>query len=138
MSVPITNIRNAKSINEVNTLFDVEIEHPHYGWIPYTLDPEDTDQTIDNDALRALIGSDFAAYVAPTQEELDQAAVNEVRGMRGYILAHEVDPIVSNPLRWNDFTDGQRAAWAQYRTDLLNVPQQEGFPHDVTWPTKPE
>ena len=138
MSVPIENIRNAKSINELDTLFDVEIEHPYYGWIPYTLNPEDEDQTIDNDALRALIGSDFAAYVVPTQEDLDQAAVNDVRGMRGYILAHEVDPIVSNQLRWNDFTDGQRAAWAQYRTDLLNVPQQEGFPHDVTWPTKPE
>lgn len=138
MSVPITNIRNAKSINEVNTVFDLEIEHPHYGWIPYTLDPEDTDQTIDNDALRTLIGSDFAAYIAPTQEELDQAAVDEVRGKREYTLIYEVDPIVSNPLRWDDFTDEQRAAWTQYRTDLLNVPQQEGFPHDVTWPTKPE
>ena len=94
MSIPITNIRNAKSINESNTRFDVEIDHPTYGWIPYTLDPADEDQTIDNDALRALIGSDFAAYVAPTQEELDQEAEEEVRGLRDYLLVHHVDPIV--------------------------------------------
>ena len=24
-----------------------------------------------------------------------------------------------------------------YRTSLRNVPQQEGFPNEVTWPTKP-
>ena len=47
MSLPITNIRNAKSNNESNTIFDVEIDHPTYGWIPYTLDPADADQTIE-------------------------------------------------------------------------------------------
>jgi hypothetical protein len=138
MSLPITNIRNAKSINESNTKFDVEIDHPTYGWIPYTLDPEDEDQTIDNDALRSLIGSDFAAYVAPTQEELDQEAEEEVRGMRSYLLVSNVDPIISNTLRWADMTTEKQNAWTAYRSDLLNITDQEGFPHNVVWPTSPD
>ena len=138
MSFPITNIRNAKSINESNTKFDVEIDHPTYGWIPYTLDPADEDQTIDNDALRALIGSDFEAYVAPTQEELDQEAEEEVRGLRDYLLFSHVDPIISNSLRWADMTTEKQNAWTAYRRDLLNITDQEGFPHNVVWPTSPD
>jgi hypothetical protein len=138
MSFPITNIRNAKSINESNTRFDVEIDHPTYGWIPYTLDPADEDQSIDNDALRALIGSDFAAYVAPTQEELDQEAEEEVRGLRNYLLASHVDPIISNSLRWADMTTEKQNAWTAYRRDLLDITDQDGFPHNVVWPTSPD
>ena len=139
MSFPITNIRNAKSINESNTKFDVEIDHPTYGWIPYTLDPADEDQTIDNDALRALIGSDFEAYVAPTQEELDQEAEEEVRGTKGllYCFSH-VDPIISNSLRWADMTTEKQNAWTAYRRDLLDITDQDGFPHNVVWPTSPD
>lgn len=62
----------------------------------------------------------------------------EARQLRNFRLETEVDPIASNALRWNALTDPQRAAWTQYRTDLLNVPQQAGFPNSVTWPTKPE
>jgi len=115
----------------------VEINHPKFGWIPYTLDPADTDTTINNDAVMALIGTDFAAYVPPTQAELDAAAAAQVRAERDGILARVVDPIVSNSLRWAELTSEQQSLWTQYRTDLLNVPQQYGFPHDITWPTKP-
>ena len=33
-----------------------------------TLSPDDTDMTVDNSVLLGLIGSDYAAYVAPTQD----------------------------------------------------------------------
>lgn len=135
--VTITEVRNARSKNTENTVIDVEINHPVYGWIPYLLTDYDTDQTVDNDAVLALIGSNIAAYVPPTQEELDAEAAVAVRARRDSILANEVDPIVSNPLRWADMTTEEQNAWSQYRTDLLNVPAQAGFPHNITWPTKP-
>ena len=138
MNVTITNVRNAVSLNAENTKFDLEIQHPDYGWIPYTLDPDDTDETVSNTELRTLIGTNFAAYVAPTQEELDAEAAAQVRSQRDSILASEVDPIVSNPLRWADMTTDQQNTWSQYRTDLLNITDQSGFPHNVTWPTEPE
>ena len=135
--VSITECRNASSLNAENTKFDLEINHPDYGWIPYTLDPTDTDTTIDNTALLALVGSDYSAYVAPTQEELDATAASQVRYERDLKLTTEVDPVVSNPLRWADLSSQEQADVSAYRLALLDVPSQSGFPHTVSWPTPP-
>ena len=137
-TVTITEVRNAQSLNLENTAFEVEINHPEYNWIPYTLLPSDTDMTVDNSVLLELIGTNFEAYVAPTQAELDAELAASLRGQRDQKLAQEVDPIVTNPLRWAELTDAKQAEWTQYRTDLLNLPDQAGFPNTVTWPTKPE
>jgi hypothetical protein len=137
MSVVINNIRDAVSLNTDNTRFNLEIEHPQFGWIPYTLDPTDDDKMIDNDALLALIGDDFTAYVPPTQAELDAQAAHAVRAERDMKLVTQVDPIAGNTLRWASLTVEQQQAWADYRQALLDVPTQDGFPHDVVWPTKP-
>ena len=137
MSIAITEVRNAVSLQADNTRMDVEINHPQHGWIPYTLDPADTDTTIDNDAVMALIGTDFAAYVAPTQAELDAELAAEVRADRDGRLT-EVDAVAGNALRWSALDADTQAAWATYRQALLDVPQQAGFPNDITWPTEPE
>lgn len=134
MTIIITELRNAVSLNQENTAFDVEINHPEYGWIPYTLEPDDTDETINNDNLFSLIGSNYAPYV----EHVQQISAEAVRHERDDRLSKSVDPIVSNPLRWADMSSSQQNVWSQYRTDLLNVPQQAGFPANVTWPTPPE
>ena len=136
MSIIITEVRNAASLQSDNLLMDVEINHPEHGWIPYTVDPADTDTTIDNTAVMALIGSNFAAYVAPTQAELDAALASEVRADRDGRLA-EVDAIAGNALRWADLTSAEQAEWSTYRQALLDVPQQAGFPDNVAWSTKP-
>mgnify|MGYP000176087782 CR=1 FL=1 len=135
--VTITEVRNAQALNSENTMFYVEINHPTYGWIPYTLNPNDTDMTIDNSVLLELIGTDYEAYVAPTQAELDAELAAKIRLERDSKLALEVDPIVSNSLRWNELSEPKQTEWSQYRTDLLNVPQQPGFPNTVKFPTKP-
>lgn len=133
------NYRNAKYIND-NGWIDCEIEHPEFGWIPYTLNPNDADMTINNDELLAVMAerNDIAAYVPPTQAELDAAAAEAVRAERDFRLQTEVDPIAGNALRWADLTAEQQQAWADYRQALLDITDQAGFPHDVTWPTKPE
>ena len=136
MTITITEVRNAASLQSDNLRMDVEINHPQHGWIPYTVDPADTDTTIDNDEVMALIGTDFAAYVAPTQVELDAALAAEVRADRDDRLA-EVDAVAGNALRWAALDADTQAAWATYRQALLDVPQQAGFPNIVAWPTKP-
>lgn len=137
MTATITQVRKAQSLNSDNTRMDVEINHPTYGWIPYTLDPSDTDTTVDNDAVMSLIGTDFTSYVAPTQADLDAGTALQIRSDRDYKLLTEVDPLVSNPLRWAELTSDKKTEWSQYRTDLLNLPQQSGFPNVITWPVKP-
>jgi len=133
--ITITEVRNAQSLNAENTIFDVEINHPEHGWIPYGLNPADTDMTVDNSVLLGLIGSDYAAYVAPTQAELDAEAEAMVRSERDNLLATEVDPIVANPLRWADLSATEQLEMTTYRTALLDITSQAGFPHNVVWPT---
>ena len=138
MSITITEVRNARSTNADNTAMIVEINHPQFGWIPYGLDPADTDMTIDNAQVLNIIGTDFEPYVAPTQAKLDAAAAAQVRAKRDNLLTTVVDPIVSNNLRWADMTVEKQAEWSAYRTALLDITDQAGFPTDITWPTKPE
>ena len=136
MSIKITQVRNAESLRPDNLRMNVEINHPEFGWIPYTLDPHDTDMTVNNDELLALIGTDFAAYVPPTQAELDEELAMRVRDSRFNLLV-EVDAVAGNILRWAGLTPEEKAEWATYRQALLDVPQQDGFPNTVVWPTKP-
>jgi hypothetical protein len=134
MSITITEVRNAVSINDDDTEFELEINHPEHGWIPYLLNSIDTDTTISNSALITLIGSNFTKI---TQSEKDTRESLWQRTIRNERLIEEVDPIVTNPLRWAELTSDQQTAWTTYRTDLLNVPQQSGFPWTHTFPTKP-
>ena len=131
--------KNAKYIND-NGWIDCEINHSVHGWIPYTLNPLDTDMTINNDDLLAAMSAnkDVAAYVAPTQDELDAISASAVRGKRDYLLSSSVDPIVSNSLRWDDMSADEQAQWKLYRRALLDVTAQSGFPNAVTWPVSPE
>tara|TARA_R110000744_G_scaffold157648_3_gene273508 strand:+ start:652 stop:1005 length:354 start_codon:yes stop_codon:yes gene_type:complete len=115
---------------------DVEINHPQHGWIPYTVDPSDTDTTINNDEVMALIGTGFTPYVAPTQTEIDAALASAVRAERDERLT-EVDVVAGNALRWAALDAETQSAWAIYRQALLDVPQRAGFPNTVTWPTEP-
>jgi hypothetical protein len=132
------NYRNAKRLADGR--INCEIEHETYGWIPFTCDLNDTGALLDVAALHAAMDADpaTAAYVLPTQEELDATAAEAVRAQRDTILATEVDPIVSNSLRWADLSAEQQAAWATYRRALLGITAQAGFPHLVSWPIKPE
>ena len=59
-----------------------------------------------------------------------------VRAERDRLLL-EVDAVADNPLRWAALSSDKQAEWATYRTALLDVPQQAGFPDTITWPTKP-
>jgi len=137
MSIAITEYRNARAFNENATSIDVEINHPEHGWIPYLLTDYDTDNTINNDDLRALIGDDYAPYVAPTQEELDEDAAINIRHIRDMFLTYLVDPIVSNPLRWESLSQEDQDAVRLFRQGLLDITQQATFPRDIYWPEKP-
>ena len=129
--------RNAKHIGQ--NRIDCEIDHPVLGWIPYTCDGTEDGEQFDNKELYARLDADpdTAPYIPPTQEELDAIAAKRVRKQRDFILATQVDPLISNPLRWGDMTAERQQAWADYRRALLDIPQQPGFPNDVVWPILP-
>jgi len=51
-------------------------------------------------------------------------------------LLHNVDII--NPIWYSTLTEQQKNDLVAYRQALLDVPQQQGFPTTIMWPTKPE
>ena len=66
----------------------------------------------------------LASIVEATQEEV----VIDIRDAR--LKASDWTQVLDAPV--------DQEAWATYRQALRDIPDQEGFPEDVTWPTKPE
>ena len=130
-------VRNARYIDD--TRIDCEINHPVHGWIPYTLDPNDTDTTVDNVALMAAMAGNIAPYVPPSAAEVAAAKSAQVRAHRDALLA-ESDWVVTKAIEQNA-QDGLGVqipvVWLDYRQALRDIPQQPGFPGNVTWPTAP-
>jgi len=88
---------------------------------------------------RVLSGEfgEVEAYVPPSKEYLDGVKAKAVRAERDLKLSKEVDPIAGNILRWEELSAEAKSSISAYRLALLDVPQQDGFPNDVVWPTKP-
>lgn len=137
MNIEINEFRNAEYIE--NGMINCEINHPVHGWIPFTAYREDTGAQFDVAEFfdRMVASGEVAPYVPPSQEELDAKMAELVRTARNELLGFVVDPIVSNPLRWADLTAEKQAEWAAYRRALLDITEQAGFPHNVTWPEQP-
>jgi hypothetical protein len=86
---------------------------------------------IDADLYGGTIGDRFdgnAVFAPVLSTEQLQA---EVRAKRNQLLSAS---------DWTQVADApvDKAAWATYRQALREIPQQEGFPATVVWPTQPE
>lgn len=68
------------------------------------------------------------------QAGLDATAATSVRAQRDKLLA-ETDWIV---IMHTEKGTNIPAVWEIYRQSLRDITSQPGFPHDVTWPEKPE
>lgn len=122
--------------------------HPNHGYWQSSIETDlYTDEDIENmnpvgtievplqpSALHKFISG---KWISPSQKEIDDAKATEVRAERNFKLKTEVDPIVTNHLRWAEFTAEQQQSWVDYRRALLDITDQPGFPHNVIWPTKP-
>ena len=61
-------------------------------------------------------------------------AINLVLPQRNFLLSKsDWTQIPNNPL-----TPEQQAAWATYRQELRDIPEQSGYPYNVVWPTPPQ
>lgn len=133
--IDIKEVRDAVYITDEGHI-DCEINHPEYGWIPYTIAPDDGDMTIDNEQLLDLI--DENGGPAPLSEEKRYERYSMyVRIIREDLLIKKVDPIATNVMRYNSLTKSQKEELSKYRQQLLDVTEQEGFPYNIEWPTVP-
>lgn len=82
-------------------------------------------------------GEDGHPYVSDPPPLTTEELTKQMREQRDKLLS-EMDVIISNPLRWNNFSQEKQQQYSLYRQALLNVPQQIGFPSNIEWPTLPE
>jgi len=66
----------------------------------------------------------------PTEKALEQEA-QQARAQRDRLLKESDFSVLPDA----PVSDSQ--AWKDYRQALRDVPQQEGFPEEITWPAKP-
>ncbi len=74
-----------------------------------------------------------AQHEAAYQATLDATVAASVRTQRDKLLT-ESDWVT---VRAKELGQDVPLSWYNYRGDLRQIPEQSGFPHNVTWPEKP-
>ena len=97
---------------------------------------------VKNNEIRAF--PEKPDYPVTFDEDTEQWVWNEslswalLRQERDDMLLNNVDPIVSNPLRWAALSSEKQQVYATFRQTLLDLPANTTDPRNITWPTKPD
>ena len=120
-----------------NTSFPVPFEAPDgYEVVKSSLQPQpDYTENIVEGTPEFIDGvlTQFWILEPASSEEIEQRTDNkarEIRSLRNSLLAQ---------CDWTQLPDSgvDKQAWAEYRQELRDVPNQQGFPWQVVWPEKP-
>lgn len=85
--------------------------------------------------LEACNVNGLKAVPPPAKTKEEKAA--DARFERDNLLS-DLDKLVNNPIRWSAYSDAYKTALTTYRQNLLDVPQQVGFPDNVVFPKVPK
>ena len=80
--------------------------------------------------LYGIVESHYDEWLAHAKDKAYERAATEIRERRdALLLGCDWTQAQDVPI-----TDDARNAWREYRQALRDVPEQPGFPWDVTWP----
>lgn len=119
-------IRNPKYNS--NGGIDCEINHPRFGWIEFTASENDV-EALGRKVFADALSMNPADYVAPPPPSAEELATVARRNRDRLLAASDWTQVADAPV--------DQAAWATYRQALRDVPQQAGFPDNITWPEVP-
>ena len=83
-----------------------------------------------DDAWRVIDAEEAAELQKPTSDELATQARTERDAL---LTACDWTQMSDSPL-----SDEAKAAWAEYRQALRDLPKQAGFPENIEWPEEPK
>jgi len=146
-------VKNPKWADFEQTIINCEVDFDDLveEFVPFTaVASGDTNHS--HEIFARCVAGEFgeiAAYTPPA-DYVGEEALAMVRSERDNRLVTEVDPLVTNPLRWADMTAEQQTAWTNYRRALLDITTTYPNPSYVwneseknhvltncTFPTKP-
>ena len=120
-----------EQLDELLAEFDVypvtQADQPAFDARTQTIAQDTQPELVDGVWILGWTVTDILEEVIAAQE---QQTVDFVRSERDRFL-RETD--------WMALSDQTLTPeWAAYRQALRELPQQEGFPHDIKWPTEPQ
>ncbi len=121
------NSKNYKWANAEHTMLDCEIEHPTFGWIPYTT--SENDHGLGKEIWDNRNNLEITEYEGLSDEIL----ATQIRSQRDSLLS-QTDYLMMPDYPIND---DNRKLIKTYRQALRDIPEQSGFPRNITWPEKP-
>jgi hypothetical protein len=135
-NIEITNLRNVRRMPDGAFLLDVDLvtatdPFETVEYIARDGDVAETGQWVYSQIVAGEFEGEITDWVPPSPPSVEEIAA-QMRAVRDQKLKFEVDPVVLNPLRWNDMTEVQQQAWADYRRALLDMPNDPAFPWYTT------
>lgn len=136
----VNSARNPRWSNYSQTQIDLEVDFDELDevYVPFCADPNDIVSWGPDLYNRALAGE--FGEIAPFEIPADitgEGALAIIRDIRDSLLKQDVDPIVSNPLRWASMTAEKQQEWADYRQALLDMTTTQASAY-VTFDTEIE
>jgi hypothetical protein len=129
--------RSWRNISGLNWLSDHDLRP--LGWLPSRIEEGIVDEkfvgsTFTITETEVIETKQWRKFTAEEQAEIEAQKAKQVRSERNAKLT-ETD--------WTQVDDTPldnvaKNAWANYRQALRDLPDQAGFPFNVTWPAQPE
>jgi hypothetical protein len=137
----LSNVRNPKRLMEnsddvFSCIVDLTIEGvtETVVYVANKNDVAENGRWVHEQIINGVAG-EIEEYTQP-EPPSDEMYEGMARGQRDHLLTL-LDAVVSNPIRWGEFTEEQKASVSAYRQDLLDITDQEGFPANIVWPQSP-
>lgn len=117
-------VRNLQWANRAQSVINCEVDFDDLveEFVPFSASATDMYEHTKDIFTRAIAGDfgQIAEYVPPA-DIIGTDAIQGIRAKRNNKLKSEIDPIVTNPLRWAALTTAQQNAFIDYRQALLDI-----------------
>lgn len=111
---------------------DCEINHPEYGWIPFTASSNDI-ELHGREIYNIVLEMNPDTYVEPIIPSPSIEELAETARLKRNTLLSQSD--------WTQISDAptsiDKSSWAIYRQQLRDLTLQEEFPENIIWPNPP-
>lgn len=124
----LPELRNVK--DNGNATFDCEFNHPEFGWIPFTAAPNDVEE-LGRSIYKEITESSSIVITPYTPPTIDEMAQDERLWRDGELSWFDI-VCYRNQLYWESLSDDEKARRMAYREALLNYPELDGFPTDIS------
>ena len=117
-----------------NSVRDGVVQDANGNWVENYVARDMFADTTETDDDGNVVTTTKAQHEAAYQAGLDSKVAEGVRKQRDDLLT-ECDWV---SIKARELGQPIPQDWYDYRGDLRQIPEQEGFPHNITWPTKPQ